>query len=115
MIDESRAYEHLMDLLRIEGLSGQEAAVAAQVRNKLVAAGCKPSWMQHDTAHKHIGQGFEIGNLIVRLPGTKRKPRRLFSSHLDTVPLCRGASPVRRGRRIVSKGDTAAARPRRSA
>jgi tripeptide aminopeptidase len=29
--------------------------------------------------------------LIARLPGTRRAPRRLFSAHLDTVPLCVGS------------------------
>src|SRR5262249_18289029 len=41
------------------------------------------------------------------LPGTRPGPRRLFSTHLDTVPLCAGAKPVRRGRRIVAAGPTA--------
>jgi tripeptide aminopeptidase len=31
----------------------------------------------------------------------------MFLGHLDTVPLCRGAVPVRKSRRIVSRGPTA--------
>lgn len=106
-INESRALRHLMDLLRVEGLSGREGKVAALVRKKLLAAGCKPSWIRHDRAHKKIGDGYEIGNMIVRIPGTTRAPRRLFMSHLDTVPLCRGTTPVRKGNRIVAKKATA--------
>jgi tripeptide aminopeptidase len=49
----------------------------------------------------------ETGNLIVDLPGTKPGPRLLFSTHLDTVPLCAGAKPRREGDRIVSDGTTA--------
>src|SRR5205807_6608821 len=49
----------------------------------------------------------QTGNLIVTLPGTTDGPRRLFSTHLDTVPLCAGAKPVRRGDRIVPAGQTA--------
>jgi acetylornithine deacetylase/succinyl-diaminopimelate desuccinylase-like protein len=110
-IDRSRALGHLLDLLAVEGLSGHEGKVAAAVRAKLLAAGCRPAWMRHDDVHQRL-TGFEIGNLIVRLPGTGRKrggevagggegnQRRLFMGHLDTVPLCRGAKAVRRGNRI---------------
>ena len=50
----------------------------------------------------------ETGNLIVRFPGTRPDaPRLLFSTHLDTVPLCAGAVPVRSKNRITAKGDTA--------
>jgi tripeptide aminopeptidase len=39
----------------------------------------------------------QIGNLIFQLPGTMRGPRRLLMSHMDTVPICVGAKPVRKG------------------
>ena len=106
-IDEARALDHLMDLLRIEGLSGREARVAAAVREKLLAAGCEPSWIGHDDANERIPGDYEVGNLIVDLPGTRPGSRRLFMGHMDTVPLCRGAVPVRRDGRIESAGDTA--------
>jgi len=108
-IDSKRAVAHLLDLLAIEGLSGKEGRVAKAVRAKLLEAGCKPAWMRHDRVHDKL-PGFEIGNLIVRIPGTDglaRAGRRLFMGHLDTVPLCRGARPVRRGERITSTGETA--------
>jgi len=105
-INERRAIAHLIDLLRIEGLSGSESDVAAAVRRKLRAAGCKASWIRSDDVQRKIPGDFDTGNLIVRLPGTPRAPRRLFVGHLDTVPLCRGAVPVRKGDRIVSKGKT---------
>ena len=38
---------------------------------------------------------------MLRLPGTKPGRRRLLLAHVDTVPLCHGARPVRRGRYIV--------------
>ena len=106
-INDTRALQHLMDLLRVEGLSGREGNVAALVRKKLLAAGCRPSWIRHDRAHKKIRGDYEIGNMIVRIPGTIRAPRRLFMGHLDTVPLCRGAVPVRKGNRSGSKKATA--------
>jgi len=106
-IDDGRALEHLMDLLAVEGLSGEERAVAEMVREKLIAAGCRARWIGHDRAHRKIAPGWQVGNLIVKIPGTTRVPRRLFSGHLDTVPLCRGAVPVLSGDRIESKGATA--------
>jgi len=105
-MDPRRALSHLMDLLSVEGLSGREKKVAETVRRKARAAGCKPSWIAYDDANRRIPGDFETGNLIIQLPGTVRGPRRLMSGHLDTVPLCRGAIPVRRGGRIVSKGAT---------
>ena len=108
LVDDNRALKHLMDLLAVEGSSGREGKIAAAVRKKLLAAGCKTSWIRHDQAHRKI-PGFEVGNLIVRVPGLgqhRSAPRRLFIGHLDTVPLCRGAVPVRRGGRIVPKGRT---------
>jgi len=106
-IDERRALANLMSLLAIPGLSGEETDVARAVRRIAREAGCKASWIAFDEAHLRIGDDFACGNLIVRLPGTHDGPRRLFSGHLDTVPLCRGAEPVRRGRRIVARGPTA--------
>ena len=110
VIDEDRALDHLLSLLRVEGVSGQEAHVAAEVRKRLEAAGCKGTWIKHDNAHRTIGHGYQIGNLILRIPGRgalRTQPRRLFSGHLDTVPLCRGAVPKVSGKRIVSEGATA--------
>ena len=106
-IDEARALDHLMGLLAIEGLSGSEGKVAAAVQEKLLAAGCEPSWIGHDDANERIPGDYEVGNLIVDLPGTRPGPRRLFMGHMDTVPLCRGAVPVRRDGRIEAEGDTA--------
>jgi len=107
LIDEPRSVKHLMDLLAIAGLSGRERKVAEAVKSKLRAAGCKPSWMRYDQVHRRIPGDFETGNLIVKLPGTVAGRRRLFLGHMDTVPLCVGAVPVRKGRRIVSRANTA--------
>ena len=105
-INERGALAHLMDLLSVEGLSGRESRVAAVVRRKARAAGCRAGWIRFDEAHRKIPGDFETGNLIIRLPGTVPAPRRLLMGHLDTVPLCHGAVPVRKGGRIVSKGNT---------
>ena len=58
-----------------------------------------------DTANERIPLPTETGNLIVDLPGTRPGPRLLFMTHLDTVPLCAGAVPVRVGKnRIMAAG-----------
>ncbi len=114
-IQGTRAIEHLMALLRIEGLSGDERAVSDEVRRRLVAAGCPRSAIREDDAARRLGEKFHCGNLIVRWPGTRSGPRRLFLGHMDTVPLCRGAVPVRRGNRVVARGATAVRADNRTA
>jgi len=106
MIDNDSALAHLMDLLAVEGPTGRESKVVQTITAKLLAAGCRKSWIRTDDAHKRLGDGYEIGNLIVRLPGTLKAPRIMFSAHMDTVPLCRGAVPLIKGSRIVAKGPT---------
>lgn len=107
LFKDTRALRHLMDLLAVEGLSGQEGRVAAAVRAKLLDAGCRASWIRFDRANQKMPGAYEVGNCIVKIPGTIKTPRRLFMGHLDTVPLCRGARPVRKGSRIVSQSKTA--------
>src|SRR5262249_61919782 len=60
-----------------------------------------------DRAHEKIPLPTQTGNLLITLPGTLPGPRRLFMTHLDTVPLCAGARPIRDGDRIRPVGPTA--------
>jgi tripeptide aminopeptidase len=99
--DLDRAQKLLLDLLAIPGPSGQEGRVLGFVRKRLVQAGIPAEALQSDQAHKRNPHGGEAGNLVCRLPGTRRGPRRLLMAHVDTVPLCRGARPVVRGGMIV--------------
>ena len=68
-----------------------------------------------DDAHTRIPRDFEMGNLIVKLPGTAAGPRLMFSGHMDTVPLVRGVQPKKEGNRFVSQGDTALGADNRTA
>jgi len=106
-VNERRALKHLMDLLKVEGISGQEAGVCEAVRKRLRAAGVPARAIIQDRAHRKLDPPGQVGNLIVKLPGTRRAPRLLFSAHVDTVPLVQGVKPVRRGKRIVPAGKTA--------
>lgn len=96
-----------MRFLEVEGVTGQEAAIAAAVVDELKSVGVPESAIRFDDVHKRIPLPTETGNLIVTLPGTRPGPRLLFATHLDTVPLCAGAKPKREGDRIVSDGTTA--------
>jgi tripeptide aminopeptidase len=97
----------LIRLLAIDSVTGFEAAIGAAIVDELKKAGVPASTIRYDTVHQRIKLPTEVGNLIVDLPGTKPGPRLLFSTHMDTVPLCKGAKPRREGDRIVSDGTTA--------
>ena len=92
--DLARARRTVLDLLAIPGVSGDEKAVAEHIVKTLRAAGCPASAIMFDRAHEKTPLEGNCGNLIVKLPGTKPGPRRLFMAHMDTVPVCRGAKPV---------------------
>lgn len=95
--DEQAAIERVAKLMAIPGRSGQEAAVAEFIVNELKAAGVPDSAITFDNANTKSPIGGQCGNLIVKLPGTVRGPRRLLMAHIDTVPLCVGCEPVRDG------------------
>ena len=89
-----RAERLVLQLLRIPGPSCREGRVARAIVGKLRRAGVPESAIVFDRAGERSPHRGEIGNLIVRLPGRRRGPRRLFSAHLDTVPICVGAKVV---------------------
>src|SRR5688572_27704122 len=93
----TQALDLVMELMRIAGPSCHEALVADRIRAKLRAVGLPAEWIFTDNAHQQSPAGGDTGNLIVRLPGTIRGPRRLLMAHLDTVPICVGSQPVRIG------------------
>jgi tripeptide aminopeptidase len=107
VIDETQAIGFLMRFLAVEGVTGQEQAIGNEVVRALVEVGVPRKNFRFDTANKRIPLPTQTGNLIVTLPGTASGPRLLFSTHLDTVPLCAGGKPVRRGDRIVPASQTA--------
>jgi tripeptide aminopeptidase len=106
-VNADEAVDRLLRLLAVEGITGHERAVGEAVRRELLEAGVPRARPRFDRAHEKIPLPTETGNLIVSLPGTRPGPRRLFMTHLDTVPLCAGARPVRQGGRIRPAGPTA--------
>jgi tripeptide aminopeptidase len=105
--DEHAAIERLLRFLAVEGVTGQEQAIAHNVTEELESVGVPDCAIRHDNANELIPLPTQTGNLLVDLPGTQPGPRLLFAAHLDTVPLCAGVVPERVRDRILSCGNTA--------
>jgi tripeptide aminopeptidase len=87
------AVKLVLQLLAIPGESGHEALVARFVTEQLRKAGVPASSIRSDRANLKAQISGPTSNLIVKLPGTVRRPRRLLMAHMDTVPLCVGCKP----------------------
>lgn len=107
-IETSSAVELVLELMAIPGPPGEEREVAERIVGHLKRAGVKASQIAFDQAHKRSPFGGNTGNLFVDLPGRGtqcRAPRIMLSTHMDTVPICLGSTPVFKSRnRVVAKG-----------
>ena len=101
-LSDKQATNLLLKLMATTALSGQETPVVALLCKELKKAGASTKALTTDRAHKLSSLGGDTGNLILKLPGTVRAPRRMLSAHMDTVPICAGTRPVLRGNRIDS-------------
>jgi len=99
--DPRRARELVLRMLAIPGKSGREARVLDFIHEQLRRAGAPAEAIRSDQAHKRSPLGGEAGNLVCKLPGTRRGSRRLLMAHVDTVPLCEGVKPVVRDGIVV--------------
>lgn len=95
--DLAQAQQLVLEMMGIAGRSCHEQQVADFVVQRLREAGVPDDALLVDDVQQRSPHGGQAGNLILRLPGTVRGPRRLLMAHLDTVPLCEGARPVVRG------------------
>ncbi len=100
--DLRAAVSLVLELLPIPGPSRQEGQIAQAVVERLRHAGAPASALAFDRAHERTTPRGEVGNLVFKLPGTLPGPRRLLMAHLDTVPLCVGSRPLRRGNLVRS-------------
>jgi tripeptide aminopeptidase len=91
----------LLELLAIPGRSCQEGEVMKYLTTKLLAAGVDADWLCFDEVQRRSPKGGDAGNLVLKIPGTVAGPRRMLMAHTDTVPLCVGARPIRRGNFLV--------------
>ncbi len=108
LFNHTVAIQLVTDLIAIPGKSTQEGRVIKFLCDALRRAGVPDSAIMLDDANKRSSSGGEVGNLIVKLPGTRRGPRRLLMAHVDTVPLAVGAKPIREGEIIKSADPTTA-------
>lgn len=97
VLDDKAALQRVIDLMGIPGPPAKEGQVMEHIVAALRAAGVPESWIVFDEAHKRSPLGGEVGNLIVRVPGTVPGKRRLLMAHVDTVPICVGAKPIVKG------------------
>src|SRR5437868_8005987 len=100
--DLNRAQQLVLDLMSIPAKSGEEAPVAAYIREMLLAAGAPADAIVTDNAQKQALIKGNIGNQILKLPGTVKGPRRLLTAHMDTVPICIGSRPSVEGNFVRS-------------
>jgi tripeptide aminopeptidase len=100
--DLAAARKLVLELMAIRGGSGDEKLVAERIVKLLRDAGCPKDAIAFDTAHTKTPLKGNVGNLIVKLPGTMPGPRRLLMAHMDTVPVCLGSKPVVAGRFVKS-------------
>ena len=82
--------DDLFKFLSIPGITGEEEKIALAVKEDLIKSGVPEKYIIFDNVHKEIPLPTQVGNLIVKLPGTIKAERIMFSCHLDTVPLCKG-------------------------
>jgi tripeptide aminopeptidase len=102
LVSDAEAVDLVVAMMAIPGRSGEEAAVADFIRSRLTDAGIPAGALAMDDANRRTAIAGQVGNLVLKLPGTLRGPRRLLASHLDTVPICVGSQPARQGGRFVS-------------
>ena len=98
-----------MRFLAVEGVTGRERAIGAEVEKALRKAGVpalRDPLRHGQRAHPRADGDGQPDRATAR-HAAATLPRLLFSTHLDTVPLCAAAVPVRSKNRITAKGDTA--------
>ena len=107
--DSDAALARLIRFLSVPGITGEEL-IGRDVAKALTEAGVPAKGINFDDAHTRIPLPTQTGNLIVHLPGRgalcNAEPL-LFMTHLDTVPLCAGAKPKVKGKKIINEANTA--------
>ncbi|HXT20109.1 MAG TPA: M20/M25/M40 family metallo-hydrolase [Thermoanaerobaculia bacterium] len=107
LVDRDQAIGYLMRFLAVEGTTGHEGAIGEEIAAALRELDVPAEAIRFDGAERRIPVPTESGNLIADVAGDPSLPRRMFSAHRDTVPLCAGAKPVLQGDRVVPAGPTA--------
>lgn len=102
MVDRENLLSTFLDLVQIDSLTFNEKRVASYIGRRLKKL---KIFFEVDQAGKTLGGN--SGNLIARLPGTKKKAKPiLFAAHMDTVAPGVGVEPVVKKGIVRSKGNT---------
>jgi len=101
MINTDRLVLEFKNLLAIESPSRKEGKLAYYVADLFKALGYKPFFDSSSEA-----TGSEVGNLIVKIPGTLEAEPIFFCAHLDTVGPCEGIEIIEEKGIIKSNGKT---------
>ena len=98
MIQEERMTSHLMDIIRIDSPSRKEKDVARRLEEEMKDLGA-------DCFYDDVGDKVEgnTGNLIVKLPGTKKDVPPLFSLLSYGHRKSRRGNKTKRGKRRNEK------------
>ncbi len=108
-IDESAAIDRLLRCLPVPGISCEEALIAERVLQELESYGYPRELLYVDRAHERTRKQGQVGNHFLNLAASNETgalaslPRRMLSSHLDTVPICLRSDPVLLGDEIKSQ------------
>ncbi|MEZ6138022.1 MAG: M20/M25/M40 family metallo-hydrolase [Pirellulaceae bacterium] len=92
----------VMRLMAVPRESCEESLIAATVVDTCGAVACPIRRSASIRAHRRTPQAGEVGNLIVKIPGSAKRPRIMLSAHMDTVPICVGCVPKKSGQTIRS-------------
>ena len=101
MINKQRLIDEFIELVKIDSESGEEAEIAAYLKNKLIDLGLKV--IEDDSMQE---TGFGAGNLICTLPANTEASSIYFTSHMDTVVPGKNITPIIDGDYIKSDGST---------
>lgn len=101
MINEERLLLEFITLLKIESPSLKEGKLAYYLADLLSALGYSPFFDRSGEA-----TGSEVGNLIVKIPGTIQSTPLLFCAHLDTVGPYENIEIIEEDNIIKSNGKT---------
>ncbi|MGH7884692.1 MAG: M20/M25/M40 family metallo-hydrolase [Thermodesulfobacteriota bacterium] len=102
MISKERMIEHVIDIIKIDSLSRKEKDVALRLQKDMESLGGE---CFYDNAGEKVGGN--VGNLIVRIKGSKNDaPPFFLSSHMDTVAPGEGIKPSIKDGVMRSDGTT---------
>jgi tripeptide aminopeptidase len=101
MIQPERLARVFMELVRVDSVSREEAAIAALLEERLASLGA--SVVRDGSAPL---TGSTTGNLIAKVPGAENAPPLLLCAHMDTVEPGRGVRPRLENGVFFSDGTT---------